>query len=82
MKTSDHGNIYSTGNSCRDTSKRNMALKLLQYFCLLMEKPLDSYFEIWIPYYQVAQCNQKTPTLYPQGDRSGLRNPSKDKNQH
>ena len=26
-----------------------------------MEKPLGCYFEVWYPYYQVVQCNQKTP---------------------
>ena len=25
-----------------------------------MEKPLGRYFQVWSPYYQVAQCNQKT----------------------
>ena len=38
-----------------------------------MEKPLGRYFQIRSPYYQVAQCNQKTLFLYPQSDRSGLR---------
>ena len=32
---------------------------------------------IWPPYYQVAQCNQKSSIPYPQGDRSGLRKPKK-----
>ena len=36
-------------------------------FYLLIEKPLSSYFQVWSPYYQVAQCNQKTP-IPPQGD--------------
>ena len=26
-----------------------------------MEKPIDRYFQVWSPYYQAAQCNQKTP---------------------
>ena len=26
-----------------------------------MEKPLDHYFQVWSPYYQMAKCNQKTP---------------------
>ena len=30
-------------------------------FLLLMEKQLGHYFQVWSPYYQVAQCNQKTP---------------------
>ena len=40
---------------------RDMALKLSQYFYLLMEKPLGSYFQVQSPYYQAAQCNQKAP---------------------
>ena len=43
------------------TSMSNMALKLSQYFHLLMEKPLGHYFQVRAPYYQVAQCDQKTP---------------------
>ena len=50
-------------------------------FYLLIEKPLSSYFQVWSPYYQVAQCNQKTP-IPPQGDRSGPRKPKKGKHQH
>ena len=38
-----------------------MALKLPWYFYLLMEKPLGCYFQVQSPYYQAAQCNQKTP---------------------
>ena len=38
-----------------------MALKLYWYFYLLMEKPLGRYFQVRSPYYQAAQCNQKTP---------------------
>ena len=40
---------------------RNMALKLPQYFYLLMEKPLGCYFYVQCPYYQAAQCTQKAP---------------------
>ena len=48
--------------SCRDALPcMNMALKLAWYFYLLMEKPLGHYFQVWSPYYQVAQCNQKIP---------------------
>ena len=62
MTLRDLRNIHTTGNSCRDALPRaNMALKLPQYFYLLMEKPLGSYFQVPSPYYQVAQCNQKTP---------------------
>ena len=55
-------NIHTTGNSCRDAlACANMALKLLRHFYLLMEKPLSHYFQVWSPYYQAVQCNQKTP---------------------
>ena len=55
-------NIHTTGNSCKDALPcTNMALKLPQYFCLLMEKSRGYYFQVWSPYYQMAQCNQKTP---------------------
>ena len=56
MKPRDFGNIYTTRNSCRD-----MALKLPQYFYLLIEKPLGLYFRVWPSYSQVVQYNQKTP---------------------
>ena len=39
----------------------NIALKLPQYFDVMMEKPLGPYFQVWSPYYQAAQYNQKTP---------------------
>ena len=55
-------NIHTTRNSCRDALPcANMALKLPRYFYLLMEKPLGRYFQVQSPYYQAAQCNQKTP---------------------
>ena len=38
-----------------------MTLKPPLHFYLLVEKPLGCYFQIWSPYYQVEQCNQKTP---------------------
>ena len=48
--------------SCRDALPcMNMALKLAWYFYLLMEKPRGHYFQARSPYYQAAQCNQKTP---------------------
>ena len=54
----DVRNIQTTRNSCRDAlSCANMALKLPWYFYLLMEKPLSHYFQVWSPYYQMAQCN-------------------------
>ena len=55
-------NIHIIGSSCRDAlSCANMAVKLPQYFYLLIEKPLGRYFQVWSSYYKVAQCNQKTP---------------------
>ena len=83
MTPMDLGNIHTTRNSCRDALPcANMALKLPWYFYLLTEKPLGRYFQVWSPCYQAAQCNEKTPILYPQGDRSGLRKPKKGKHQH
>ena len=61
MTPRDLRNICTTGNSCKDALLcTGMALKLLWYFHLLMGKPLGCYFQIWSPYYQVAQCNLKT----------------------
>ena len=37
-----------------------MALKLSQFFYLLMEKRLGRYFQVWSPCYQAALCIQKT----------------------
>ena len=62
MRLRDLRNIHTTGNTCRDALPcTNMALKLPGYFYLLMEKPLGRYFQVRSPYYQAAQCNQKTP---------------------
>ena len=78
MTPRDLRNIHTTGSSCRDALPCvNMALKLPWYFYLLMEKPLGRYFQVRSPYYQAAQCNQKTPIPVPQGDRSGLGKPKK-----
>ena len=61
MTPRDLRNIHTTGNSCRDALPcTKMALKLPLYFYLLMEKPLGHYFQVRSPYYQAAQCNQKT----------------------
>ena len=55
-------NIHSNRNSSRDALPcTNMALKLPQYFYLLMQKPLGHHLQVWSPYYQTAKCNQKTP---------------------
>ena len=65
-------NIHTIGNSCRDALPcSNMALKLPQYFYLLMEKPLGRYFQVRSPCYQAAQCNQKT--LIPVSSRQQVR---------
>ena len=40
---------------------RDMALKLSRYFYVLMEMPLGRYFQVRSPYYQAAECNNKTP---------------------
>ena len=62
MTPCDLRNIHTTGNSCRVALPcENMALKVPWYFHLLMEKPLGHYFQVQSPYYQVAQCTQKTP---------------------
>ena len=42
------------------TSMRNVALKQPWYFYLLMEKLFSRYFQVSSPYYQAAQCKQKT----------------------
>ena len=61
MTPRDLRNIHTTKNSCRDALPcAKMVPKLPQYFYLLMEKPLGCYFQVWSPYFQVAQCNQKT----------------------
>ena len=55
-------NIHTTRKSCRNAlSCANTALKIPRDFYLLMEKPLGCFFQVWSPYYGVAQCNQKTP---------------------
>ena len=47
-----------------------------------MEEPLGRYFQDWSPYYWAIQCNKKTPFLFAQSDRAGMRKPKKDKYQH
>ena len=62
MTPRDLRNIHTTGNSCKDLlSCVDIALKLPHYFYLLMEKPLGCYIQVRSTYYQMAQCNQKTP---------------------
>ena len=60
MTKRDLRNTHPTGSSCRHAPPcANMALKLPWYFYLLIEKSLGCYFQVWSPYYQAAQCNQK-----------------------
>ena len=81
MTPRDLGNIHTTGNSCRDALPYvNKALKLPWYFDLLMEKPLGCYFGVLtIRRHSVAK---RHVFRQPQGDRSGLGKPKKDKGQH
>ena len=46
---------------CENDPMYDMVLKLSQYIYLLVEKPFGCYFQVWSPYHQTAQCNQKTP---------------------
>ena len=55
--------------------------KLSRYFYLMMEKPFGQYFQVWSLYRQ-HHATTKHLFLYPQGDRSGLRKPKKNKHQH
>ena len=81
MTPRDVRNIHTTRNSCRDTLPcANMALKLPRYFYLLMEKPLDHYFQVQSPYYQAAQYNQKTPI--PVSSRGQVRSEKAKKDTH
>ena len=81
MMPGDLRNIH-TRNSFRDTLPcTNMALKLPQYFYLLMEKPFaTSKFDLLTIRWHSATRKHLFP--YPQGDRSGLGKPKKDKHQH
>ena len=81
--TRDLRNIHTTVKSYRDTLPcANMTLKVPRYFYLLMEKLLGCHFQVQYPYYQAAKTTKKHIFSYPQGDRSDLRKPIKDKNQH
>ena len=82
MTPSDLRNIHTIGNSCRDALPcAKMSLKLPQYFKLLMEKPRGRYFQVQ-PTIRWHSATREHLFLYPQGDRSGLRKPKKDKYQH
>ena len=78
MTPTDLGNIHTKENSCRD----KLPCARYWYFHLLMEKPLGPYFPVWSPYYEAAQCNQKTPI--PVCSRCQVRSEKakKDKYQH
>ena len=65
MTPRDLRNIHTTGNSCRDPLPcANLALKLPQYFYLLMQKPLGRYFQVRSPYYQARHFDQKNIYFY------------------
>ena len=76
-------NIHTARSSCRDAFPcSNVALKLPQCFYLLMEKALVHYFKFGLLTIRWHSAIRKHLFLYPQGDRSGLRKPKKDKHQH
>ena len=80
MTPKDLRNIHTTRNSCTDALPCvNMALKLPQYFYLLMEKPLGHYFQVQSLTIRWHIATRKHMFQYPQGDRSGLRKSKKDK---
>ena len=65
MTCRDLRNIRTTGNSCRDALPcANMALKLPQYFYLLMEKPLGCYLQVRSPYFQATQVQPENTYSY------------------
>ena len=76
--------MHTTGINCRDTLPcTNMALKLPQYFL-----PADGEAS-WLLLPSLVSVvsggivqPEKDVFLYPQGDKSGLRKPKKDKHQH
>ena len=83
MTLRDLRNIHTTVNSCRDALPcANMALKLPQYFYLLMEKPFARYFQVILLTVRWHSATRKHLFPYSQGDRSGLRKQKKDKHQH
>ena len=64
------------------TSMHEMTLEPPQYFYLLIEKPYASYFQVQSPYYQMAQCNQKTTISVSSRWQLKSENPKKEKSQH
>ena len=83
MTSSDLRNIRTTGNSCRHALPcAKIALKLPQYFYLLMEKPSAGwYFQVIILTIRQHSATRKHLLPYPQGDRSDLRKTNKNKHQ-
>ena len=83
MTPRDLRNIYIIRNSCRDALPcTNMALKVPRYFYLLTEMPLVLTFKFGLLTIRRHRATRKHFFQYTQGDRSGLRNPKKDKHQH
>ena len=73
-------NIHTTGNSCRDTLPcMNMALKLPQYFYLLIESLLVATSKFGLLTARQHSATRKHLFPYPQGDKSGQRKPKKEK---
>ena len=61
-------NIHPTRNSCRDTLPWVICHLNYLSFLPLTEKPLIyCYFEVWYPYYQFSECNQKS--LFPESSK-------------
>ena len=78
MTPRDLRNIHTTGNSCRDALPcTNMALKLPQYFYLLMESLLVAPSTFGLLTIKQHSATRKYPLQCHQGDRSGLRMPKK-----
>ena len=75
-------NIHTIRNSCREALPCvSKALKLPWYFLPADGEAFWLLLPILSPYYQAAQCNQKTPIPVSSRCTSGLRK-SKDKYQH
>ena len=56
--------------------------KTIPMFLQADAEPLVCYFQVRSPYYQAHSATRKRLFLHPQGDRSGLRKPKRDKHQH
>ena len=83
MTLRDLRNIHTTRSSYRDALPcTSMALKLPQYFFLLMEKPLGATSKFDLLTIRWHSATRKHLFLYPQGDRPGLRKAKMGKYQH